>query len=198
MNRNCAWHSNKKMSDYKSNLKIKFGIKIMCIILCTLGFIYQTQQLVALYLSGKTIVENRVERLDYSQLPAITVCLPTFLDMELYAELKLRNSNNPDHIQLYKEYIEVKNLSQIEWTPLAQHKQGIVFWNMLWKVFFGSQITLKEAFDKISVEINVNNHGTPFAFNETGDVIPLPLSKKVYSMVPFMDPETVFHTFQRF
>ena len=173
--RNCAWHNNK---DMYGNLKVRIGVKIMCIILCTLEFIYQTQQLVELYMSGKTIAENRVERLAYSQLPAITICLPTFMDMELFAELKLRNSNHPEHIKLYNEFKEVKNISQTEWSPLAHEKQGDVFWTMLWEVFFGSQITLKEIFDEISVNITVNNDGT-FAFNETGQVIPLPLSKIV-------------------
>ena len=157
--------------------------------------------MVELYMSGKTIVENRVERLAYSQLPAITICLPTFLDMELFAELKLRNSNNPDHFQLYNEFLELKNMSQIGWSQMAQDKQRDIFEKMLWKVYIGSQITLKEVFDDILVDIKVKNKSTSHAFNERGDVVVLPIPTKVHSIAPLLDPRlcvTIFSVFDEY
>src|SRR5690349_18205400 len=43
--------------------QIKFILRLVVITLCSIGLSYQLSQLLSIYLSGKTSVDNRVERL---------------------------------------------------------------------------------------------------------------------------------------
>ena len=73
------------------------------------GFLYQLSLLMAIYWSDTTDVDNRVEHLRRSELPAITICLPTFLDMEKFAENYLKNSTNSTEKNIYLDYQKFKS-----------------------------------------------------------------------------------------
>src|ERR1700712_4982794 len=65
-----VWQSKENKVELNLN---KFNLKLTietCILSCFLCFIYQSYQLFSEYMSGKTIVENRVQRFKYSQLSA--------------------------------------------------------------------------------------------------------------------------------
>jgi len=77
------------------NLKIKRIIgfcQLLVTLICVMGLTYQTSQLCLQYTSGQTVVNMKVEKIGYSQLPAITFCYPFFVSMEklanIYPELK--------------------------------------------------------------------------------------------------------------
>src|SRR5690349_8679173 len=72
---------NKIKKFYSNRDEFKRLIKTFSIIFWSFCFVYQSSQLITIYISGKTVVENRVERFKYSQIPAITICLPTFIDI---------------------------------------------------------------------------------------------------------------------
>ena len=68
-------------------------------------------------MSGKTVVNIRVERFDYSQIPALTICLPTFLDMKKLDKLYLQNSNIEEHSELHERFndlVQKQNWNQTE------------------------------------------------------------------------------------
>ena len=52
-----------KFDNLSAKEKVKTIARTLVIILSAFGFLYQTSQLLSIYLSGKTSVDNRVERL---------------------------------------------------------------------------------------------------------------------------------------
>ena len=99
----------KKKSLFVKKISAKRVLQIICVTICLICFSLQISQLVEIYLSGKTIVENRVERLKYSQLPAMTICLPTFIDMNRFADYWLKNSNNEKGKEEYEKFTRYKD-----------------------------------------------------------------------------------------
>ena len=86
-----------KFKDRKEILKM---FRVFAWILCLSGFLYQTSQLVSLFFSGKTIAENRVEKLKFTKLPAIAICLPFFMSFQKFAQIY------PKYYDLYKAYTD--------------------------------------------------------------------------------------------
>ena len=77
---------------------LKKLVRICLIILCSIGFIYQSQQLVLLYFSGRTIAEIRYEQQNQSPLPAITLRLPNLISIKNLIE------NFPEKSQQISRY----------------------------------------------------------------------------------------------
>ena len=183
-------------------LTLKNGITFVCILLCLLCFVYQTFQLVSIYLSGKTVVENRVERFKYSQLPAITICLPTFIDMDKFAEFWLKNSNNPKDKEVYENFTRYKDVLNNRFDERAENKKRVLAEYFLKDSFAQNmaKFTLADIFDKISVEIEIRYKFPSLALNETGARNNVPVPIPVYSLVPFEDPRkclTIFSDFDQ-
>ena len=45
---------------------------------------------------------------------------PLFMDMEGFAQFKLKNSTDPEHQHFYQEFVDLKNMSETEWNNEAQ------------------------------------------------------------------------------
>ena len=73
-------------------------IKIICSIVCTIGLLYHSSELIRQYLSGKTVVNLEVGRRHIDTIPGITICYPYSFSMEKTAKL------NPETEQVYQEY----------------------------------------------------------------------------------------------
>ena len=79
-------------------MKIKFK-KIFCVIssiVCVSGLLFQSSQLFSQYMSGKSVVNIEVKRELYANLPAITICYPEIVSMELAA----------NYSDIYRHYYE--------------------------------------------------------------------------------------------
>ena len=176
----------KKQYNKKNKMRVRLTIQSICIIFCALCFIYQTQQLVNTYLSGKTIVETRVERFRYSEIPAITVCLPTLLALNKIAENYLKNSSDPELNQLYQEYKQIRTIQQLEKN----------FNKVKWKLNL-FDIPIDDLFEKVGMddlEI-VTEKTSSRAFNEQGKILHLPHPVQYQSIVPFNDARKCFTFF---
>ena len=66
--------------------KFKKLFRISYWILSSIGFLYQTTQLFSDFIGGKTISDDRIERLRFSELPAITLCMPWFISIEKFGK----------------------------------------------------------------------------------------------------------------
>ena len=67
------------------------GFRILCKIIfgmiCLTGMIYQTSNLVSVYMKGKTIVNLEIGFIFNDTLPAITLCYPFALSIKKSAEI---------------------------------------------------------------------------------------------------------------
>ena len=197
-----------KIKEFFSNrADIKRIIKTILIIFWSIFFVYQSSELISIYLSGKTVVENRIERLKHSQIPAITVCLPSFINMEKFANYYLKNSDKQEHLNFLDDFMTWKdsvNITSRNLTKEAREEQDRLFKYFVFKEYVKScaNITIKELFDNFVAELVMTNR-RPFneAFNESGDVVPLPLPIHVHSIVPFIEPRkciTIFSNSDEF
>ena len=73
-------------------------IKIICSIVCTIGLLYHSSELIRQYVSGKTVVNLEVGRKPIDTIPGITICYPYSFSMERTAKL------NTETEKLYQEY----------------------------------------------------------------------------------------------
>ena len=89
-------------------------IKTFSIIFWSFCFLYQSSQLISIYMSRKTVVENRVEGFKYSQIPAVTVCLPTFINVDKFAKF-IKGSSKPEFQKLFKEYVVYNETDKKQW-----------------------------------------------------------------------------------
>ena len=174
--------------------QIKLLLRIISLSLCFTGFLYQTSQLFSQYLSGKTSVDNRVERLKHSELPAITVCLPTFVSMNKFADYLLKTSTNETLRQLYKDY---KYLREGDLNGISADKQKYLF-NLTKHIFLGLNISIIDIFEKISSKGFQMTRLESTVINESNQITNLSKPKIFESLVPFSDPRkcyTIFHGF---
>ena len=184
---------------------VKLILHMLTLLTCTCCFLYQTSKLLTMYWSGKTMAENRVERLVNSRLPAITICLPTFMDMEKFAELFLKSSHNQDHQTLYQDHQVLKKLvAEQGWNKEAQDSQKELFEKFLWNAYAVSNMSLYDTMHKyladIQVEYKVYFGKTTYnkAFNEANQMVELPVPRKVVSLVPFRDARECLTLFSDF
>ena len=184
---------------------IKFILHVVSLIVCLFCLIYETTTLLSLYFGGKTIAENRVERLVKSRLPAVTLCLPTFLDMEKFAELFLNSSEDPYHKTIYDKHQAIKMfVVKNGWNDEAQVMQRQLFEEFLWNVYVKSNISLYDIMNKFladwQIEYKVYHGKTKYnkAFDEKDVVVELPLPKLVVSLVPFIDARECYTIFSDF
>ena len=68
-------------------------------------------------------------------------------------------------------------------------KQRQLFEKFLWDIYSVSNIPLQRDIRRILCGyITLSDESSGHAFNEHGDLIPLPMPKKVNSLIPFLDP----------
>ena len=160
-------------------------IYIIGVIFCAIFFIYQSYELLSLYLSGKTIAETRVERFRYSQIPALTICLPTFLAAD-----KIKNSSEY-HQSLYEIFIEHDD---IKWRIGAFDEMRRKFYPQFLKT------PVRDLFDKFSLDDFqiVPEYTNSKAFSEQAELIELPRPIQHQSLVPFNDARKCFTLFSGF
>ena len=86
-----------KMIEYGSmKIKPRIIFRLFSTIFCASGLLYQCFQLLSQYLSGKSVVNVEVKRELYPSLPAITLCYPEMVSMELAA----------NYSDIYRHYYE--------------------------------------------------------------------------------------------
>ena len=93
--------------------------RVLSTILCTTGLLYQSCQLLSQYMSGKSVVNIEVKREVDSNLPAITICYPQMISMELAANY----SNLYRHY--YKKYKELIELVDSNTTKYNMYKENM-------------------------------------------------------------------------
>ena len=191
-----------KMIKYNINetdwKKVRTPIRVVAVILCFIGFLYQTSELFSIYFSGKTSVDNRVERLKHSSLPAITICLPTFISMNNFADFVLKNSSNQTLHNIYQEYLAFREQSLIKWNEQVMTQQEKFHRMFVFDIFPNINIFIIEVFNYLSID---NLNLTMFksrAINENDELIELSIPTMVQSLVPFSDPRICFTYFSGF
>ena len=83
----------------KKLFKIITSFKFLSSLICFIGLLYHTTQLLSEYWQGKTIVSIEIERKVNNTLPAITICYPYALSFEKISLLDQK------YMKLYKLYL---------------------------------------------------------------------------------------------
>jgi len=72
--------------------RIKTVSELFIVLISVFGLTYQTSQLCLKYMSGQTVVSIKVDKIGFTEMPAITICYPSFTSLEklanIYSELK--------------------------------------------------------------------------------------------------------------
>ena len=180
--------------------RAKIYFQILFFIGCTLCFVYQSFQLFSIYLSGKTVVEVREEDFKYSQIPAVTICLPTLLDMRKFDQNYLQNSTKAQHLELHENFTSFDERPKI-WDK-SDHDQCDELYLKMLKVFRElpqENVSIIEIFDKISVDdLNLSEKELNWTFsgyNSSGDVVMIPLPIVKRSILPLGYPRVCFTYF---
>ena len=208
-----------KIENYQSKIgprqnlcknKFKMFLQIICVIGCSLCFTYQTFQLVTIYLSGDTVVEVRNEKIKYSQIPAVTICLPTLIDMRRFFEVYRDNTKIEGLEEAHKTYQTLESLPIEKWNQ-TDHQEHNQLHLKMFELFHQAKVNLSDVFDKVSIrDINLNplyfeGYQSPVdidsvltAFDESGELGEIPLPKVVRSMLPWRNPRECFTYFSDF
>ena len=200
--RNSVWEPQiKKIKLESSNINFKLIIRAICTLICCSFFVYESYQLVSLYVSEKTFVENRVERIKFSQLPAITVCLPTFMDMKKWAGYFMNKSDNPEYQKFYQQFLGWENRT-VNWTGGEDHEgfQRHLYWNFQWNAYKKNMedIPLTDLLEKVSVDVKIRYKIPAIVFNESKVRHKMADPKKIHSLVPYSEPKKCITLFSDF
>ena len=176
--------------------KTKLILKSIVWIVSSICFFYQVPQLFAIYLSGQTRVDNQLTSLVYSEIPAITICLPTFVSMKRFSDNMLKNSTDPRQRHLYEEYRQFMDQFK-EWDQHANFTHTNIF-NKFKDELSKMNITMKQIFDEVSVlDMNMSKFHL-HVINKNGKLEELSPPKPLRSIVPFVDPRQCFTYFTEF
>ena len=180
------WHNiliekrkGKNRKCFEKRIDFKLTIQSICVVFCSLCFIYQTQQLLKIYLSGQTVVDNRVEWFKYSKIQAITVCLPTIYSMKRYAQIYFKDSNDSNKVKIYQELekfrIEVENK---EWKESFKYKQEENY-HSVFRQFHQDNLVFTTSMEDLFDKVSSNDILSPIylygeGFIETGKLVDHP------------------------
>ena len=81
-------------------------------LLCSSGLIYQLYLLIFQYMSGKTVVNLKLKRIEQVHLPAITICFPRGISLEKAARFR------EDLSQVFKNYTDAIRVISDKLRPL--------------------------------------------------------------------------------
>ena len=151
-------------TDYKTMSKRRkfFAfLRVMFIIVVTVGLTFQTLKLVGQYRKGMTVVNISYENKGTNHLPGITICYPVALSMAKMAE------KYPHLKPVYEEYMEELNrMTDNERKKMSSFSalSNIYFKNFTKFIYHGEYseqfINLKDYFE-LSIPNEVNLRGSP-------------------------------------
>ena len=75
--------------------------------ICLSCLIYQTIELLNEYLLGKTIVSLQVKILEEESLPAITICIESWLSMDQISKLTNYSTKYKNYLRIYEDFINI-------------------------------------------------------------------------------------------
>ncbi len=131
--------------------RIKLVSRVTVFLLCISGLIYLTAELFAHYLRGRTVVNIRIEQMQFNKIPSVTICYPRFVSMEKMAKLY------PDLGFIYKNYKNIMNSLQDK--DYSNRTLKDFFYGIYWKnftnMFEQNGPPVYELFDKMSFSINL-------------------------------------------
>ncbi|CAG2167826.1 unnamed protein product, partial [Oppiella nova] len=121
----------------KSHSRTQLLFRVLISLVCLSGFLYQANEIISQYMTGRTFVNIKIERLKERHLPAITVCAPGVLSWAAYMSTssEFTNTSEPlaDNSTTYYRYVNNimhhKNISLDDFynrlsISLANHSQG--------------------------------------------------------------------------
>ena len=125
------------MCNFNGKVMTNFILKLLCMV----GFIYQSFQLLNEYLMGKTVISLEVKRLEDEPLPAITICTRNWLSMRKLA-------NSPQFHHIYENYTNTyQDYNQTYMDNVNQHKwdfrENITVLEQLENIYFDTKYILK-------------------------------------------------------
>ena len=175
------------------NNNIFLFIRGLFMTLSLIGFLYQLVELLALYMSTTSRVEISFVRLEFTEMPAITVCLPSFVSMKRFANYLMESSTDLENKQLAEDYMKFRE-EFIDWNDHAKSKQKEIYDQMLAN-FLSMNISLSDIFEKISIEELAIINYNALAINKSDNLVSLPKPTTFRSLVPFSDPRICFTYF---
>ena len=129
-------------------IRNRYVLRFFSTILCTTGLLYQSYQLLSEYMSGKSVVNIKLMREIYSNLPAITLCYPKLISMEMAANY---SDIYRDYYYKYKNIIELIGENS---TMYDLHKDNMTMLHQMFhqQIFYISPFELfKVLFNNLSL-----------------------------------------------
>ena len=158
----------KRFDDRRDRFKKLFRISYW--ILCSVGFLYQTSQLFSVFFGGKTISDNRIERLRFSELPAITLCMPWFMSIEKFGK-KFPHYNSTNRFWELLKNATAINEKDVDHTPFEFVYREIHY------NFTNEQVQFANVFEDLSIDdLNIILMEI-FVINEQGKAVTIPPTK---------------------
>ena len=120
--------------------KIRYILRLFCLIFTSIGFIYQSLQILTPYISGKTYAEYEFVMKSVTKLPAITVCLPELISFENVA------LNYPQWRNHYSIYLKTLNTSLKE---DSVNNSAVEYFRSFKQIFFSEQHSVRDFLTRI-------------------------------------------------
>ena len=133
------------------NWKMLFEITLS--LFCLIGLIVQTSDLLDQYLSGRTVVNIRLKRLQNEKIPSFTICYPCYMSMAKAAEV---GKQFKEQFEKYKQFLDLNSRDPNEYNE----QNNKILENMYYNVY--NTIAIKKTdtmpvlqlFDRLSLPFN--------------------------------------------
>ena len=144
-----------------------------------MDFCTKRPQLFGVFIGGKTISDNRIERLRFSELPAITLCMPWFMSIEKFGK-------KFPHYNSTKRFWELLNDAQAIKEVDGQNLPFELVYREIHYNFTNEQVPLANVFEDLSIDdLNIILMKI-FVINEQGKAVTIPPTKW-YRSIKFTD-----------
>ena len=144
-----------KFSLFFKYLRKTMIFKILFTLMCILGLIYHSSQLLYQYFSGKTVVSLEIGKILKETLPAITICYPYAISMKRAAKM------SPDLNQAFEEYKEIAEndynktlFDSIVWKYFELNNKFRTLISSINGLFFFENLSIPLFFTKMVEKIN--------------------------------------------
>ena len=136
-------------------LNLKINWLIVLYVSCICGFLYQCYDLYTDYMSGKTVVNIKVETILNQMLPAITICYPYF---HIPETLGVKETLLQELKQNYEEYFNYEKLLDNSTLKENQKKKLLVKHESLNHInSLLEQVSMADFIEKFTLPFNFNN-----------------------------------------
>ena len=139
---------NKINIEYLNRKNSQVCFRTLLVIVCSVGLIYQTSQLIGQYMSGNTVIQMRIESLGEQNLPAFTVCFDQFISFWKLSKV------DPEIGKLFQDYLHV-----IEGDQANKSKILYKIHNKAESIYLNSDIlgsrTIPDLFDNITIPFDL-------------------------------------------